>query len=186
MSSNIAVIYTSDLEEVASVFGEAAGHLARSVRLLSLADSRDTGAGTQQTEPDLRILEWADGIALGTPIGDGRPAGRLMAFLAATEPLWSSGRLWDKVATVFTDEPERFAPDSVLHPIYDALYQWGAVIVGPRALELGVHTQPGGESVEQSVGPALRLRATQYRAVRLTRLAGVIADQRHARERLML
>ena len=48
-----------------------------------------------------------------------------MRFIASTEPLWSSGRLYDKAVTVFTDEPEHFAPDSVLHPIYDALYQWG-------------------------------------------------------------
>lgn len=46
-------------------------------------------------------------------------------------------RLHDKTVTVFTDEPEQFAPDSVLHPIYDALYQQGAVVLGPRALDLG-------------------------------------------------
>jgi hypothetical protein len=44
-------------------------------------------------------------------------------FIESTEPLWSSGRLYDKAVTVFTDEPEYFAPDSVLYLIYDALYQ---------------------------------------------------------------
>ena len=54
-------------------------------------------------------LEWARGVAFGTPIGDGAPAPILMRFIASTEPLSSSGRLYDKAVTVFIDEPEHFA-----------------------------------------------------------------------------
>jgi hypothetical protein len=127
------------------------------------------------------------GIAFGTPIDDGHPARALMAFIQGTEPLWSSGRLYEKAVTVFTDEPERFAPDSVLHPIYDALCHWGAVIVGPRAFELELDARPGRAPIERSSPlPAPRLRTARYRATRLARLAGVLADERHRRERLEL
>jgi len=43
---------------------------------------------------------------------------------------------------VFTDEPEQMVPESLVHPIYDTLYKWGAMIVGPREFEL-----------EQEAGP---------------------------------
>lgn len=111
------------------------------------------------------------------------PAPALMGFIEATEPLWSSGWLHDKVVTVFTDEPEHFAPDSVLHPIYDALYHWGAVIVGPRAFELASDAQRR-HGVSESGGPlsASRLKSAQYRARRLARIAGVLADERERRE----
>ena len=88
---------------------------------------------------------------------------------------------------MFTDEPERFAPDSVLHPIYDALYKWGAVIIGPRAFELALDARATDSAPTPSSSlPVARLRTARYRAARLTRLAGVLADERHRRERLEL
>ncbi len=110
-----------------------------------------------------------------------------MAFIDGTEPMGSSGRLYDKVVTVFTDDPEHFAPDSVLHPIYDALYHWGAVIVGPRAFDLTSDAEHGPD-VSGSGDPlsAPRLKGAQYRARRLARIAGLLADERTRRERLQL
>lgn len=96
-----------------------------------------------------------------------------LRFIESSEPLWSSGRLYDKAVTVFADEPEHLALDSVLHSIYDALYRWGAVIVGPKAFEL-----------EREVGPSTaepRLRSAQYRALRLARLAGLLSEERTRR-----
>jgi hypothetical protein len=132
-------------------------------------------------------VRWADGIAFGTPLGDGRPPGALMRFIEAMEPLWISGSLNDKVVTVFRDRPEQIAPDSVLHPIYDGLYRWQAVIVGPPAIELAVDARPAGSVPEHpSPLPAARLRTAQCRAARLARLAGVLADQRHRHERFAI
>lgn len=184
MSANIVVIYSGALRDVAERFGEAAEHLSACVRVLWVpGDERSEGGGAH---PDARFgdLEWADGIAFGTLVGDGHPAAALMGSIEATEPLWSSGWLHDKVVTVFTDEPEHFAPDSVLHPIYDALYHWGAVIVGPRAFELASDAQRR-HGVSESGGPlsASRLKSAQYRARRLARIAGVLADERERRER---
>ena len=187
MSGNIAVIYARDLAAVAEAFGEAAGHLATRVRLLRVGgDERDARADGDP-RAGLGDLEWADGIAFGTPIGDGSPAPILMRFIASTEPLWSSGRLYDKAVTVFTDEPEHFAPDSLLHPIYDALYQWGAVIIGPRAFELALDAHPTDSVPSPSPPlPAAKLRTAQYRAAWLARLAGVLADDRQRHERFAL
>jgi NAD(P)H dehydrogenase (quinone) len=178
LSANIAVIYAGDLQQVAAAFGEAPEHLSARVRLLRVSGEKNDVSSGVHREVTFEDLDWADGIAFGTPLGPGHPAVELMAFIAATEPLWSSGRLHDKVITVFTDEPEQFAPDSVLHPIYDALYQWGAVIVGPRAFDLGdTHLHHRGSEGTGSMS-ASRLESAQYRARRLARIAGLLADER--------
>jgi NAD(P)H dehydrogenase (quinone) len=186
MSGRIAVIYTGNLAAIADVFAEAAGHLATQVRTTRLGDSDEAQAGAHPAD-DLSQLEWADGIAFGTPAAPGRPEPTLMEFLDRSEPLWSNGRLHDKVVTVFTDEPEKMAPDSILHPIYDALYQWGAVIIGPRYSDLGWAGQPGDPQAARYPSlPGPRLAAAQYRARRLARLASVIAEDRGRKARLQL
>ena len=87
--------------------GRKHAHARRQMLLWVPGDERSEGGGAH---PDARFgdLELADGIAFGTPVGDGHPAAALMGFIEATEPLWSSGWLHDKVVTVFTDEPEHF------------------------------------------------------------------------------
>ncbi len=187
MSANIAVIYNGNLHEVAAAFGEAAEHLSARVRLLRVSGGKDDDISGTNRDANFNDLDWADGIAFGTPVGDGHPAAALMGFIEGTEPLWSSGMLHDKVVTVFTDDPEHFAPDSVLHPIYDALYHWGAVIVGPRAFDLESDAQRGPD-VSESGGPlsTSRLKGAQYRARRLARIAGILADDRARLERFQL
>ena len=71
MSANIVVIYSGALRDVAERFGEAAEHLSACVRVLWVpGDERSEGGSAH---PDARFgdLEWADGIAFGTPVGDG-------------------------------------------------------------------------------------------------------------------
>jgi hypothetical protein len=91
------------------------------------------------------------------------------------------------VVTVFTDEPEHRAPDSVPHPIYDALCRWGAVIIGPRRFELEIEPWPAHDVVAGSSPlSASRLRSARYQAFQLARLASVLADERQRKERLMM
>lgn len=182
--SNLAVIYAGDLVLVAQEFAAAARNVSSAVRVRALdADRRPHTAAHPPAE--LADLEWADGIAFGTPIGAGSPAPSLMRFLTRTEPLWSSGWLYDKAVTVFTDEPEHLAPDSVLHPVYDVLYPWGAVIIGPRAFELEAEARPARAPDDASSSlSAPRLRSARHRAGRLARLAAVLAERRHRLERL--
>jgi multimeric flavodoxin WrbA len=185
VSANVAVIYSgADVREVAEAFGEAAHELSARVRLL-----RVPGDDTGPDHPDATFedLEWADGIGFGTPVAPGHPSPALVNFIAATEPLWRSARLFDKVVSTFTDEPERFAPDSVVHPIYEALYQWGAVIVGPRVFDLAFDAHPRPDDPDDTAplsGP--RLRTAHYRGRRLTALAAVLAAERSRRARLEL
>lgn len=187
MSGNIAVIYAGDIDSLAEAFGAAAGHLAARVRLLRLGEPQAVGTEGPPDHPSLHDLDWADAVAFGTPIGDGDPDPALMRFIESTEALWSSGSLSDTAVTVFTDEPEHIAPDSVLHPIYDALYRWGAVIVGPRGFELELDARVGPELGDsRSPLPGPRLRSIRYRAFRLARLAGVLADDRTRWARLEL
>jgi NAD(P)H dehydrogenase (quinone) len=188
LNAKITVIYSgAELREVSEAFGDAAEHLSALIRMLRVPEDEQADGGADHPEATLEDLEWADGIAFGTPAGAGHPAPALMSFLERTEPLWSGARLFDKVVTVFTDEPERFAPDDVVHPIYHALYNWGAVIIGPRAFELAFDARPRRgdlESEEPLSGP--RLRTAHYRGRRLAALAGVLATERSRRERLEL
>lgn len=186
MSGNIAVIYAGDLTLLAKAFAEAASHIAFEARFVHL-DERIDDPSVLPAHAYLPHLEWADGIAFGTPTGEGVPSPALMRFIDASEPLWVSGRLYDKAVTVFTEEPEAMAPDSILHPLYDALYRWGAVIVGPRDVDLGWQVAP--EHAQPEVGlslPPSRLRAAQYRAHRLARVASVLAEDRFRRAKLQM
>jgi NAD(P)H dehydrogenase (quinone) len=190
LNANITVIYSdsgADLQEVAEAFGEAAEHLSSQVRMRRIPEGEQSDRGVGHPQATLDDLEWADGIAFGTPAEAGRPAPALMSFIEHTEPLWSSARLFDKVISVFTDQPEGFAPDPVVHPIYEALYHWGAVIVGPRAFELAFDARPRPQDPETTgrlSGP--RLRTAHYRGRRLAAIAGVLAAERARRERLEL
>jgi NAD(P)H dehydrogenase (quinone) len=183
MSANIAVIYNGvGLREVAEAIAAAAAELSARVRLLRVPES--DGEHPEAAPAD---LEWADGIALGTPARLGYPAPELIRFLDLAEPLSRRDKLYDKVITTFTEEPERFAPESVTHPIWDALYRWGAVIVGPRASELELDARPQRTDEELATGLAgPRLRTAQYRGRRLAELAGLIAAEHSRRSQLEL
>jgi NAD(P)H dehydrogenase (quinone) len=188
VSANVAVIYSAaELRDVAVAFGKGAEHMSAQVRLLRVPEADERESAQRDPDATLEDLEWADGIAFGTPIGDGRPPDALMRFIRLTEPLWSGDKLFDKVVTMFTDEPEHADPKSILHPIYEALYDWGAVIVGPRAFELAYDAyprdqDPGAEG--DLTGP--RQRTAQYRARRLTALADALVAERGRRVRLEL
>jgi hypothetical protein len=109
-----------------------------------------------------------------------------MRFIESTRPLSSSGTLSEKATTVFTDEPERMAPESLLDPIYDTLYNWGAMIVGPREFELEQEGRPEVASDNPPPLSTARLSATRYRAFRLARVAGELADDHVRQSRLEL
>ena len=208
MSANIAVIYSgAGLSGVAQAIAGAAQSLSARVRVLRVPEGQGPTDHREATTGD---LEWADGIAFGTPFDADGPSPELMRFLEQTEPLGQGDKLYDKVITTFTDEPERFAPNVVVHPIWDLLYQWGAVIVGPRAFELALDAhdrggdtggEPGGASLDAPGGvpnddpgdhsgedamPGPRLRTARYRGRRLATLASLMAAERARRLRLEL
>ena len=185
MSGYIAVIYSGDLGHVANAFAEAASQIATETRTARLLDHADIAAAVE-AGADFSLLEWANGIAFGTPSHTLQPDPALMRFLQGSEPLWTNGRLYDKAVTVFTDEPERRAPDAILHPIYEALYRWGAVIIGPRDFDLTLLPTLSSRDVGTAAMTGVRLRAAQYRAHRLARFASVLCEERSRRAELQL
>jgi multimeric flavodoxin WrbA len=186
VSGNIAVIYfdSEGLVAVAEAFADHAAEIASQVRLLQLPGGQRSAAQRAHPHAQLWDLRWADGIGFGTPRGDGAPAPELIRFIDGTQPLWSSGTLSEKATTVFTDEPEQIAPESLLLPIYDRFDKWGAIIVGPRKFELECEGRPDVPSNGPSPMSAARLSAARYRAFRLARVAGELAEDHARRSRL--
>ena len=110
MSGNIAIVYSTGTDAVAQAFGDAAAGLAAHVRVLWVPGDEEHERRGSHPIAAFDDVRWADGIAFGTPLGDGRPAGALTRFIEGMEPLWISGWLNDKVVTVFTDRPSRSRP----------------------------------------------------------------------------
>ena len=131
-------------------------------------------------------LEWADGVAFGTPTRFGNVAAQLKQFMDQAGRLWQEGKLADRVATS-------------LHRVDDGARRTG--VDDPRAqqhpLPLGMHILPLGYTVSEvfaaggnpygtsftsgkSVeGPdAKALAAARYQGQRLARYAAVIAEAR--------
>lgn len=64
---NIVVMYCGDLHDVAEAFGEAAEHLSARVRVLRVPGEESEERGGAHPDVGFGDLEWADGIAVGTP-----------------------------------------------------------------------------------------------------------------------
>jgi NAD(P)H dehydrogenase (quinone) len=85
-----------------------------------------------EDEPVAQVedLEWADGIAFGTPTRFGNVAAQLKVFLDLAGELWQEGKLIDKVATSFTSaQTEHGGQESTLLALNNTLYHWGAIVV---------------------------------------------------------
>ena len=78
----------------------------------------------------LADLEWADGIAFGTPTRFGNVAAQLKFFLDLAGELWERGALVDKVATSFTSSmTEHGGQESTILALNNTLYHWGAIVL---------------------------------------------------------
>jgi NAD(P)H dehydrogenase (quinone) len=79
---------------------------------------------------NLSDLEWADGIALGSPTRFGGPASQLKAFVDTTGSLWASGVLANKVGTSFTSASTQHGGlESTILAINNIFYHWGTLIM---------------------------------------------------------
>jgi NAD(P)H dehydrogenase (quinone) len=83
-----------------------------------------------QPNASLEDLEWADGIAFGTPTRFGNVAAQLKAFLDLAGELWERGVLVDKVATSFTaSQTEHGGQESTILALNNTFYHWGAIVL---------------------------------------------------------
>src|SRR5256714_4516247 len=85
-----------------------------------------------EDQPDaaLEDLEWADGIAFGTPTRFGNVSAQLKVFLDLAGELWEQGALVDKVATSFTSsQTEHGGQESTILALNNTFYHWGAFVL---------------------------------------------------------
>ncbi|MGD9991289.1 NAD(P)H:quinone oxidoreductase [Pseudonocardia sp.] len=124
----------------------------------------------------LADLEWADGIALGSPTRFGGPAGQLKEFLDTTGGLWMQGKLVDKVGAAFTSASTRHGGlESTILAMNNVFYHWGSIIVAlgytdPHLMESG--NPYGGSFVSRRSAPPDddALRACRLQGARLARI----------------
>jgi len=142
----VAVIYysaTGNVRGMARAVAEGAEGEGAEVRLRHVAElseelriSADQYWGRHRSEVDegpvaqIEDLEWADGLAFGTPTRFGNVAAQLKVFLDLAGELWQQGKLIDKVATSFTSsQTEHGGQESTILALNNTLYHWGAIVL---------------------------------------------------------
>ncbi|MEQ0561098.1 NAD(P)H:quinone oxidoreductase [Amycolatopsis sp. NEAU-NG30] len=159
MSTRILVVYYSATGNTAALAGslaEGARETGAEVRLRAVPETVPADvvaqnprwqawveSGPHHEQATLADLEWADGLAVGSPTRFGGPAAQLKSFLDSTGGLWAQGKLADKVATSFTTASTRHGGlESTLLAINNIFYHWGAIVVplgytDPHLMESG-------------------------------------------------
>ncbi len=202
MEPHVAVIYysaTGNVHGLAKAVAEGAEQAGADVRLrhveelaseLEISQNQYWGRHRSQMENEpvatLDDLEWADGVAFGTPTRFGNVAAQLKQFIDQAGKLWQDGKLANKVGTAFTSsQTTHGGQESTILALNNTLYHWGMLI-----LPLGYTVQevfaaggnPYGTSfVSEHIvtGPddhALAL--ARYQGRRLASYAAVIGEAR--------
>ncbi|CAN5879399.1 hypothetical protein BH20ACT6_BH20ACT6_20880 [soil metagenome] len=128
-------------------------------------------------------LQWAAGVALGTPTRYGNVSAQLKQFMDSTGPLWFQGLLADKAYTGFTSAMNSHGGnESTLLALYNTLHHWGGVIVAPGYTDPTLYAaggNPYGTShdtgADNSPPSDLVLTAAQHQGARLAQIAGKLA-----------
>src|SRR6266568_2274541 len=202
MEARVSVIYysaTGNVHGLAGAVAEGAEQAGAEVRLrhveelaseLMISQNQYWGRHRSQVAGApvaiLDDLEWADGVAFGSPTRFGNVAAQLKQFIDQAGRLWQEGKLADKVATAFTSsQTTHGGQESTILALNNTLYHWGMVI-----LPLGYTVQevfaaggnPYGTSFTSGhtvTGPdELALALARYQGQRLARYASVIAEAR--------
>jgi NAD(P)H dehydrogenase (quinone) len=200
----IAVIYysaTGNVHGMARALAEGAESEGAEVRLRHVAELSDEqrisvsqywGRHRSEVEDEpvaeIEDLEWADGIAFGTPTRFGNVAAQLKVFLDLAGEVWQQGKLVDKVTTAFTSaQTAHGGQESTILALNNTLYHWGAIVL---PLGYTVHevfngggnpygaSFTSGHSVE---GPDEQTRLVAHaQGARLARVARVIRAARES------
>lgn len=148
MSVKLALIYysaTSTTYQMAKAFEKAASNAGAEVRLRKVKELAPTSAIKENEkwekhlentknipEASLEDLEWADAIVLASPTRYGLPSAQLKQFIDQTGPLWSQGKLVDKIASSFTTTATPHGGhESTILAMNNTFYHWGCIIVSP-------------------------------------------------------
>ena len=205
--ARIAVIYysaTGNVHSLAHAVAEGAESTGSDVRLRQVEEitselvisqnqhwGRHRAVVRDQPDATLEDLEWADGIAFGTPTRFGNVAAQLKQFIDQAGRLWQEGRLADKVGTSFTSsQTTHGGQESTILALNNTLYHWGMVIV-PLGYTVSEVFASGGNPYGASYTSGDRLPgrptaealgAAHAQGARLARYADVIAAAHAAGE----
>ncbi|MBV9917724.1 MAG: NAD(P)H:quinone oxidoreductase [Solirubrobacterales bacterium] len=144
--ARVAVIYysaTGHVHALAKAVGDGARDAGAEVRLRPVEElasemliSQNQAWGRHRSEvidePTARVedLDWADGIAFGTPTRFGNVAAQLKMFMDQAGVLWQQGKLINKVATAFTSsQTVHGGQESTILALNNTLYHWGAIVL---------------------------------------------------------
>ena len=138
---------------------------------------------------ELADLEWADGIALGSPTRFGLPSAQLKQFLDQTGRLWAAGALADKVVTAFTSASTGHGGvESTILAMLNTAYHWGSLVmpVGYTDPAISALGNPYGSSFISRKGSApdeVELSAARAQGHRLATVVSALRCGRPIRAR---
>ena len=202
--ARVAVIYhsaTGNVHRLAHAVAEGAAGAGAETRVrhvdelaseMIISQNQYWGRHRAEVEDEpvatLEDLEWADGVALGTPTRFGNVSAQLKQFMDEAGRLWQEGKLADRVATAFTSsKTEHGGQESTILALNNTLYHWGMVILplGYTVREVfAAGGNPSGTSYTSGnrvEGPdATALAVARYQGQRLARYAAVIGAARDA------
>lgn len=146
--TKVAIVYYSSYgttHAMAQRVAEAAEKRGAEVRLRHVRETAPAAAYESQdawrnhveamadqpvAEPD--DLDWADVVVMGSPTRYGHVTSQLQSFIDTLGPLWSQGRLADKVYTAFTSSQTKHGgQESTLLAMQTTFCHLGGVIVPP-------------------------------------------------------
>lgn len=197
MATRIAVIHysaTGNVHRLAVALAEGATEEGAEVRVgkvRELAPEEAIAANPRWVEHRDRVaelpeaslddLEWADGVAFGSPTRFGLPAAQLKQFLDQAGGLWAKGVLADKVGTAFTSASTRHGGlEATVLAINTVLYHWGSIIMPLGYTAPIVHTtgNPYGSSwvsQKSSMPDDDALETARHQGRRLAKVATALA-----------
>jgi len=144
----VAVLYysaTGSVHALAQGVAEGAEKAGAEVRLRkvpelapeeAIASNAGWSAHRRETqdlpEANLGDLQWADVVLLGAPTRYGLPAAQMKQFIDTTGPLWSQGKLANKVYSSFTSTGTAHGgQETTITSMNNVFYHWGGIIVPP-------------------------------------------------------
>jgi NAD(P)H dehydrogenase (quinone) len=171
--ARVAVIYYSaagHVHALARAVAEGAAEAGAEVRLRPVPElpaemviSQTQAWGRHRSEPSdeptatLADLEWADGVAFGTPTRFGNVAAQLKMFLDQAGVLWQSGELINKVTTAFTSsQTAHGGQESTILALNNTFYHWGSIIL-PLGYTVTDVFQGGGNPYGASYTSGIRV-----------------------------
>ena len=145
---HVAIVYysaTGSVYRLAQAAAEAAEKAGAEVRLRKVHElapkeavqsnegwSKHALETEDEPEASLDDLEWADVVLLGSPTRYGLPTAQLKQFIDTTGPLWSEGKLVNKVASSFTSAGTAHGgQETTITALNNTFYHWGSIIVPP-------------------------------------------------------